>query len=133
MTSPGDLTSRKPLDAQFVGKINQDAMKALEDVVARRAWPDSKSGNPITTNILCAEIARLNLQMERLQTILRETTAEAIEHRKNIIEARASGFHNIDDPKFRETYDQEIARMDARIVRATIAVSSPAQPSEGGK
>jgi hypothetical protein len=57
---------RKPLDAQFVGKVNQDAMKALGDVVARRKWGDSESGSPITTNLLCAEIARLNLELERV-------------------------------------------------------------------
>lgn len=60
----GDLALRKPLDAQFVGKINQAAMKALGNVVARRKWPDSSAGSPVTTNLLCAEIARLNLVLK---------------------------------------------------------------------
>lgn len=55
------MSERKPLDAEYVGKINAAAMKALGDVKARRKWGDSQEGSPITTNILCAEIARLNL------------------------------------------------------------------------
>lgn len=52
---------RRVLDARFVGKTNADAMRALGDVVARRKWATSKSGSPITTNLLCAEIARLSI------------------------------------------------------------------------
>jgi hypothetical protein len=33
-------------------------------VKARRGWGDSKSGSPVTTNLLCAEIARLNIERE---------------------------------------------------------------------
>lgn len=54
---------------------------------------------------------------------LRETTAEAIRHRKDIIDARAAGFHNINDEKFRQAYDQEIAHFDALIDRANAAIS----------
>lgn len=64
------MTERKSLDAQFVGKVNRDAMKALEDVRARRKWGDSRSGSPITTNMLCAEIARLNIELEKLRAAL---------------------------------------------------------------
>lgn len=57
-------STRKPLDAQFVGETNAAAIKALGDNAARRKWPDSKHGSPLTTNILCAEIARLNIAQE---------------------------------------------------------------------
>lgn len=55
---------RRPLDAQFVGKTNAAALKALADNGARRKWPDSLHGSPLTTNMLCAEIARLNIERE---------------------------------------------------------------------
>jgi hypothetical protein len=58
------MSNRTPLDAQTVGAINQDAMRALADVIVRRKWGDSDSGSPLTTNLLCAEIARLNLERE---------------------------------------------------------------------
>jgi len=61
-----DIALRKPLDAQLVGKINADAMKALADVKKRRKWGDSNSGSPVSTNMLCAEIARLNMEMGRI-------------------------------------------------------------------
>lgn len=64
MNNSSNPLSRKPLDAALVGKVNADAMKALGDVHARRKWGESNSGSPVTTNILCAEIARLNLAME---------------------------------------------------------------------
>lgn len=60
------MDARKTLDAQFVGQVNHDAMKALGDVTARRKWADSKSGSPITTNMLCAEIARLNIELDKI-------------------------------------------------------------------
>ena len=56
--------ARKAMDAQQVGKINAAALKALGDVAARRKWPDSSEGSPVTTNMLCAEIGRLNLLLE---------------------------------------------------------------------
>lgn len=57
---------RRALDAQFVGQTNAAAMKALGDNTARRKWADSKHGSPVTTNLLCAEIARLNIAQEAL-------------------------------------------------------------------
>ncbi len=55
---------RKPMSAQEVGKINAASMKTLGDVKARRQWADSESGSPVTTNVLCAEIARLNIERD---------------------------------------------------------------------
>lgn len=66
------MGTRKTLDAQFVGKVNDDAMKALGDVTARRKWADSKSGSPITANMLCAEIARLNIELDTFEAVLQQ-------------------------------------------------------------
>lgn len=54
---------RQPLTAEFVGAVNTAAMAALGDVVARRKWPRSHAGSPVTVNMLCADIARLNLEL----------------------------------------------------------------------
>lgn len=51
--------------------VNQAAMKALADVTARRKWGNSKSGGPVTTNLLCAEIARLNIVQEEMLAALK--------------------------------------------------------------
>jgi hypothetical protein len=59
------MSDHKPLDAQFVGQINADAMKAIGDTKARQKWSDSKSGSPVVTNMLCAEIARLNMALQK--------------------------------------------------------------------
>lgn len=72
MSSEAKKSERKPLDAQFVGETNAAAIKALGDNTARRKWPDSKRGSPLTTNILCAEIARLNIAREALVSALTE-------------------------------------------------------------
>lgn len=105
-------STRKPLDAQFVGETNAAAIKALGDNAARRKWPDSKHGSPLTTNILCAEIARLNIAQEALLEMAKlfEKTAE--------YEIRRS----------EQEGDDEGARMKTltlNLIRQAIALASP--------
>ena len=82
------MSERKPLNAQLVGKINADAMKALTDVRARAKWGDSNSGSPVSTNMLCAEIARLNLERAVMLAALRANLAFA-EHKLELREPSA--------------------------------------------
>lgn len=69
-------------------------------------------------------MARRKDQIDRLRKSLQETTAEAVEHRDDIIKARDADFQHIANPHFRETYEQEIARMDALIERARATLAS---------
>jgi len=62
--------------------------------------------------------------IERLTTSLRETTAEAEEHRKNIIECHTADPNYAANEQYRQAYDQELARMDGMIERAKKALSS---------
>lgn len=54
----------------------------------------------------------------RLRAALTETLAEVVEIRKNITDARQYNYEAIAHPKFDETYQREMARMDAMIGRA---------------
>lgn len=58
-------------DVRWIGKVNQAAMKALHDLKARRRWATSSEGSPVTTNMLCAEIARLNMVQADLLDVLK--------------------------------------------------------------
>lgn len=63
-----------------------------------------------------------------LYEALRDTTAEAVEHRKNIIEARTANFMGAGSDELREAYDKEIARFDGLIDRARAALSKAVKP-----
>jgi len=71
-------------------------------------------------------VRKLKAERDRLRAALRETTAEAVEHRKNIIECHAADPNYLTNPKYRAAYDQELARMDGVIERARAALEPPA-------
>lgn len=56
-----------PLSLEHVGQIYKDAKRAIADVKRRRIWGDSRSGSPVSTIFLCEEIARLNLELARVE------------------------------------------------------------------
>lgn len=62
----------------------------------------------------------------KLYEALKETLGEAVEHRKNIIEARTENFMGVGNPALQEAYDKEIARFDAMIDRARSALARAA-------
>ena len=66
--------------------------------------------------------ADLERENARLRAALKETTAEAVEHRKNIIECHTADPNYFSNPAYREAYDKELARMDGVIERARAAL-----------
>lgn len=83
---------KKVLDHAFVKKTNDDAKAALADVKKRRKWGDSISGSPVTTNMLCAEIARMhNALVEIVQATQSSEPAEAAASRASAIAMAALG------------------------------------------
>lgn len=82
----------KPLDHKFVRKVNDAAKAALGDNGRRRKWGDSSSGSPVTTNLLCAEIARMhNALVEIAQATQSSEPAEAAASRASAIAMAALG------------------------------------------
>lgn len=63
---PKAKATRTPLTADYVGKVNAAAMKALGDTEMRCKWAYSKYSSPVVTSLLCAEIARLNIALDAL-------------------------------------------------------------------
>lgn len=67
-----ELVPHKPLDIEYVRKLRDDAKLALADLDTRREWARSKSGSPVVTMMLCAEIGRLQLERAEMLTTMRE-------------------------------------------------------------
>lgn len=56
---------RKALPVEYVARIHKAAKKATGSVIRRREWPDSEWSSPVVILMLCAEIARLNIELEK--------------------------------------------------------------------
>lgn len=56
---------RHPLPPAYIARIREGAKKALSRNELRRNWADSEFSSPVMTMQLCAEIARLNIELER--------------------------------------------------------------------
>lgn len=109
-----DKQPRKPLDAEYVNRGHKAAMRAIADLEARRKWPDSKYGSPVSVMVLCAEVARLNIAQGPLLDMAR-LLAQVCEY--EIRKARA------DD-------DEEGARLKTITLNlANEAIAKATQPS----
>lgn len=86
---------RKPLEAEYVHAANKAALKALGDVSKRRDWGDSKFGSPVTTNRLCAEIARLQIAAEESKSS-HYALVKALEEAKKALEPFANAADKLD-------------------------------------
>lgn len=75
---------------------------------------------------------RIRTDNDRLRAALTETLAEVVEIRKNITDARQHNYEAIAHPKFDETYQREMARMDAMIERARNALTHEQKSPQRG-
>lgn len=105
-------------------------IKALEELARVQAeLADEKmlrETQESALNQCCNRRALLEAEAAAMRTALNETLAEAREHRKNIIEAREIGFHDIDEEKYQPAFAREISRFDALIDRAANSLSPEA-------
>lgn len=83
-------------------------------------------------SLVCPAITWAEKEIGRLRASLCETLAEVVEIRKNITDARQHNYEAIAHPKFDETYQREMARMDAMIERARNALTHEQEAPQKG-
>lgn len=107
-----DAPGAKPLTAEYVGEVHRAAMRAIGDVNTRRRWPDHKHGSPVATMLLCAEVARLNIERAELLAALQELAAAETETQKTV------GDRDANDKAINRLIETQ-AKAQAAIAKAT--------------